>query len=325
MRSISVFVYGVALVSLAMAGVAPARTIFPGHGSGGDRSDTDECPAGSALAGFGGRVGSWLDQLRIICAPMNGDGSFARPSYYGPPRGGPNGTPAEFSCPTGTILKGAVVQYTEDRRQVKGIFANCITSGGQYGGTISIQGGARAEDTNYEEPTESSRPICPSGESAIGLVINSGMHVNEASLICDSVATASGAPVTATVNPPGYSPIKKTGKAIPEAPLSAFVGTWNTVTSQDGHYLVTIVEESTGYFTGTFVNQSAEHQYDGTLHGRIIPDTRTLNGTYQQPGIKGRGLVSFDLSRDGNSLTGRGTHMAKTHFEWNGTRSSPAQ
>lgn len=190
-------------------------------------------------------------------------------------------------------------------------------------GEIVIEGGVN--DTNHEIASDITPHTCPSGESAIGLVINSGAHVNEASLICDSIATSSAAPAPAPVHPPGYSPIKKTGRASPEAPLSAFVGSWNTVTNQDGHFLLTIVEESPGYFLGTFVNQSAEHQYDGTLHGRIIPGTRTLNGGYEEPGINARGLANFDPSRDGNSFTGRGTHMAKEQFEWNGKRSTPAQ
>ncbi|MCP9846944.1 hypothetical protein KBY86_08615 [Synechococcus sp. Lug-A] len=114
----------------------------------------------------------------------------------------------------------------------------------------------------------------------------------------------------------------------PIAHVSAFQGGWQTVTDQNGHYIL-ILQITTPIVstlipdlnvTGQFINTDGATQYNGTLQGIIPRGMRTLYYNYWQPGIKAGGKGQFTLSNDGQSISGEGLSMGKDTFIWNGTR-----
>ncbi len=58
-----------------------------------------ECPIGSFLVGFTGRVGSWIDQLAPMCAPLSSDRLSLGPATPGPVQGtSQGGEPKTQAC-----------------------------------------------------------------------------------------------------------------------------------------------------------------------------------------------------------------------------------
>ncbi len=111
------------------------------------------------------------------------------------------------------------------------------------------------------------------------------------------------------------------------------IGGWDTVTGQNGHFLVVlqianpmanpILEDI--HVTGQMINSDGAPQYNGTLQGTIPRGSRTLTYTFFQPQTKGSGAGQFILSQDGNSITGTGAGSSTAggevvQFTWNGTR-----
>lgn len=74
---------GASVVASASVTYMPAQpaTITPGQ------NFRAECPAGSFLVGFSGRVGRWIDQLAPMCAPLSADKLSLGPATPGVPRG----------------------------------------------------------------------------------------------------------------------------------------------------------------------------------------------------------------------------------------------
>lgn len=309
---------------LATMAVVPAsaKTIFGGTGSPGDRTDVDECPPGLYMVGVAGRVGSWIDQIRILCARVNSSGSFERNSYQGPIRGGNTGGPAQDECPIGAAIQSIDASYTEGNRQVKWLKWKCTQIGNAPAESGSFSG---AGDTNVNFDTLAyGGAQCRSGEAATGLTISSGRHVNSLALICDTIALPAA-------SPSGGAVIARTGRTPAPgasiAPIQAFQGGWQTVTNQNGHFTLILQIANPGqnpfltdtYVTGQFINTDGATQYNGIIQGTIPRGTRTLHYSYSQPQIKAGGQGHFTLSNDGNAIAGNGTAGGQT-FTWNGTR-----
>src|SRR5258708_36987452 len=79
----------------------------------GDIDQMQMCPANAMVVGFGGRSGSDIDQIAIICAPLVVPGTYPSlvPSigalHPPPPIGNPGGAPFDdITCPSGQIAVG---------------------------------------------------------------------------------------------------------------------------------------------------------------------------------------------------------------------------
>jgi hypothetical protein len=73
------------------------------HGSTGGGSNSLDCGSGNVAVGVYGRSGSYVDQIGLICAPLNNLGaSFKTSNSYG----GSGGGPFTQQCPPGEVLVG---------------------------------------------------------------------------------------------------------------------------------------------------------------------------------------------------------------------------
>jgi hypothetical protein len=264
-------------------------------------------------------VGSWIDQIRIVCAPARADGTIGDGRYKGPVRGGNTGGPAYSECPSGSALSSLRLAYTEQNRQVKWASFDC--SPGGKGGTFSGQADANINSLTLGADGNS----CPRGEIGAGLAISHGRHVNSIGLICERLTAAAAAPAN-----PGRV-LRSTGArpstATAASPL-AFAGSWDTVTNSNGRFKMPFTIQNPQLLamqdlmvTGQFVNTAGVAEYNGTLQGTVRRGTRVLQYQYSQPGISSAGTGVFTLSEDGSTITGTGPHNGKDKFTWNGTRS----
>jgi hypothetical protein len=107
------------------------------------------------------------------------------------------------------------------------------------------------------------------------------------------------------------------------APASAanFSGTWATVTDQNGHYQLTLLQGQSAV-VGTF--DETNPVYSGTLEGTLTAPGR-FEFTYVQPTSGGKGTGWFELSADGRALTGGGSTSDGVAFAWAGTRTAKGQ
>ena len=311
------FLAGLFSLSLVVAPLLPfaaspasARTVLSSKGGPGDRQDSDECPTGSYLVGFSGRVASGVEQIRIVCAPLERRAGVGRSE--GPVRGGNAGDALAVNCQVRSAVFGIYALFTTGRQQVKRFNAFCRTADGQDQSPVVVAG---PDNENIDGTTD--RQDCPDSEIAIGVVINSGSQINGLALICDRIVNA------ATPSPSSGSNI---------APRAMFGGKWRTVTSANGHFDMFLSPQGDGVIypngrlqeiplqiNGQFVNTDGASAYDGGLQGSSPPNSRVLIFGYtQKNGATGGGTLV--LSNDGNSITGEGTASDGTKFTWRGRR-----
>jgi hypothetical protein len=320
--------FGVLLaVTLALGSAIPAasKTVFPSQGSGGDRTDTDMCPQGQYLAGFAGRVGSWIDQIQIICAAQKPDGSFAAPNHYGPVRGGNSGSPQEKSCGDGSVIKSMAFVYTEQFRQVKWVDMKCFNPTSRQESKISFDaapdfGDASQQYNNLQE--------CPNGEMAQGVNISSGRHVNGMGLICDRLVRAAPPPppVAAAVQGPARTGrVIPYGKKPPTVNLS-FEGPWE-MTGPNGTFNMTLVGAGTPFpgtyyppaYTGVLVNLN-DNRYNGTISATMPqPNGMRIEFNFAQPGAGTGGNGMFVMNGDG-TIAGQVNDAKAGAITWTGRR-----
>jgi hypothetical protein len=321
---------GALAISLALVAPAEARRVWPGHGAGGGKLSTVECPEGKAMVGVAGARGSFIDRLQIVCATLYEDGTYGPPEPYGDPVGGAGGkTTMLGSCPRNAkLFDMGIYVDTLDMRWLSLVDFHCREPGGAmtyHAPQTKFQSAAEAVRYYGASDTRITRQSCPQ-EHFVGLKIYFKEYVKAVGVVCDSVeATPVAAP----------KPLKSTGKARPSTPSgppvvmpSMMRGAWNTKTGTEGYFTVILVPAHDGVgplarepipVTGQFINQQGAHDYDGTLQGVIRPFTRTLEYSYvQKNGAAGIGV--FTLSDDGSQLTGSGKASDGTSFTWNGTR-----
>ena len=306
-----------ALVMVAAAPSAEARRVWPIYGARGDGQVTLDCPEHEVLAGFGGRTGSNIDQVFVLCKPLNADGTFgsAHPASY--PAGGTGGGQiANVTCPQTARMHDLTIRLNSAGKQVVVLEFTCR----EPSGAISEREFS-AQQYEALEYTTTRLQSCPQ-EHPVALGVTFGRHINGAGLVCDSVDPVAPTP----------RPITSSGKARPPsgppvASALALAGAWQTVTNQNGHFTVILQINNPSlnpllydlYVTGQMINSDGAAEYNGTLQGVIPKGTRTLQYSYVQQATNSSGTGQFTLSQDGNSITGSGK-AGDADFTWNGTR-----
>jgi hypothetical protein len=112
--SIRMTVLGLATGVLALA---PLRSTdlpeqkLPVFGGSGGTAFSRDCGAGRVLTGLRYRAGLSLDAIGLLCRPVNADGSLGSESTVGTMVGGGGGTFGAKSCPVGSVVTGAYIDY----------------------------------------------------------------------------------------------------------------------------------------------------------------------------------------------------------------------
>jgi hypothetical protein len=208
-RLFEAMMYVAAITLLAVQPqAAQARREWPMFGGGlGDAGTTVQCPAGEAIVGFGVRAGAWMDQVRILCAKLEADGTFGEPHPGSDGVGGPGGAPGSAVCDRQSRMQDVTIDRSDDGKKVSTLGFHCVTKDGQQTGNIVGGSGSycpsadRIIATGCDPGENATIQSCPN-EQFVGAKIRFGKDVNAIGFICDQVAAvASSAPA-----PPAPSP-----------------------------------------------------------------------------------------------------------------------
>jgi hypothetical protein len=175
---------GALALSIAAGGAvlatpSAARTVYPIYAGGsGDINNTGVCKPGEYIIGFSGRVGGWIDRLKIVCAVVQSSGTMG-PRVTRGGMGGDGGAEGESVCPVG-LIKGISYRLTYDGRMVEEISFGCndAKTGKRVRKNANFGGVGHAQTRTYDN-------TCPEGEAAVGIQANWGVHVNGIGLVCD--------------------------------------------------------------------------------------------------------------------------------------------
>src|SRR5262249_15161316 len=107
------------IVATAFANQASAEWQSPRFGGTGGRPYNLHCGKDGVAIGVNVRAGSWIDNIELICAPVNGDGQLGD-AYTAGSIGGQGGSVADTSwCPNGMVVGGMKV--------IHGTYVNAVT------------------------------------------------------------------------------------------------------------------------------------------------------------------------------------------------------
>lgn len=231
---------------------AQARQVYQAFGGRGDASIVLECPAGEILVGLEGRAGSWINAMRLICAPLASVSTVGAPHPIGNFFGGrPGGAERSAVCPSDTITNGLSFLLTDDKSEVAQIKINCIAGNGNqssaffqgsYPDSESLCSKALGIFPKGCDPDSNERSqTCPQ-EYLVGLTVHSGKDVNAIGAICD-VRTPPPPPKpihhTGGDRPaPKPAPAASTGP--PVAVRETVSGPWSVVLKNGSRYLFII-------------------------------------------------------------------------------------
>jgi len=131
------------------------------------------------MIGFKVRLGDWMDQIQIECAPfLAGPPTSIGGKIFLTPRGGMGGGVQEQYCLRDEVITAVQFQWTDRQDKVYSINFACS----------NIHTWSRHDLllTGTGIPSLIKRPwyTCPYGEVATGLQGNYGKHVNALGLIC---------------------------------------------------------------------------------------------------------------------------------------------
>ncbi|MGL5839565.1 MAG: SH3 domain-containing protein [Sphingorhabdus sp.] len=168
------------------------------------------------MVGFEGRAGDWINQIRILCAPLTGQHSIGAVQPIGDFSGGrAGGNPERETCPSNSVMSQISFLLTADKRKVSSIKFDCTRQDGAVEQKFfEGAGGAPGECNKFMsgcDPDEFAHRIqmC-SQESLVGLRINSGQDVNAIGLLCDRRDPPRAA--TPPVAQPSPRPVRQTGR-----------------------------------------------------------------------------------------------------------------
>jgi uncharacterized protein YkwD len=190
---------------LAFTSRAEAQTIAP-VGASGDHQNPDKCLGASDLVGFVVRSGGWLNQIAIICSPVDNNGKTGMP-VFGPLRGGNAGAPPKnVTCAVNEVAVGLILHFMPDNRRVRGIGLDCKNAQ-----DVKSQGLGRIVDLGQTAPPGDAL-LCNPGNVVIRVDIHSGADVNGIGIACGPGPTIGGpAVVGPTPHPlPGPTPVTPT-------------------------------------------------------------------------------------------------------------------
>ena len=270
----------IALLSLTFTALSPAaaETDFPYWGSYGGTTHIARCQPGQYMVSFRGRSGDLIDQIEVLCAPINNDLTYgtSTPAGHGGANGGATFQPMgclaseavggiawmagrdenDSGMPGYVDMFGATCrglapphsrgkfleQYSNDD---PGAFAN---SWMRQQHELDPPGynydyvGKPANDTDAN-PAHGYGQQCPADELSVGLRFSSGAFINSIALICDTGPAELAARAAGTAGSLGDVPK-------PDAGIN-FSGKWDT--NANGQKLtVTLTQDAKGYVTGTY-------------------------------------------------------------------------
>ena len=181
------------ILAFAMAAnPAAAHRAWPVIGGSGDASTTVMCPAGEQIVGFEGRVGLWIDQIRLMCAAQIDAATMGEPHPAGDALGGFGGAAKRVVCGRKFMIHAIGMIYTKNQKQVVGIDFSCASIASDTASDMGFGGTYNAvEDPCFlvakcGSMDDKVHEICPN-ERFTGVTARVGKDVNALGFICDAV------------------------------------------------------------------------------------------------------------------------------------------
>lgn len=179
----------VAILTMFATTASLSAKDFAPFGAGGDRQDTDRCPDKQFLTGLTVKSGLWVDQIALVCSPLDSNGSTGA-VWLGPARGGNGGgAPVRTTCAPNEVILGVGLQMTPENRQVRSFRFNCgimKPPGGRHDILLGNPPASRpcTPAPRRSCPPQDVRQDCPADQAVAGIKVNSGAHVNAIGLLC---------------------------------------------------------------------------------------------------------------------------------------------
>jgi uncharacterized protein YkwD len=190
-----------ALAATALTNQGARAQSMKAVGASGDHQSPDKCQGPTFLVGFVVRSGDWVNELAIICSPVDGSGRTGAP-WFGPLRGGNGGSPPHnVTCQVNEVAVGLIIHLTSDNRRVRGIGLDCKNAQ-----DVQRQGLGRIVELGRTD-TAAISELCNPGNAVVEVAINSGADVNGIGVTCGSGPKIAPPP---PVTPPSPGPAAST-------------------------------------------------------------------------------------------------------------------
>lgn len=170
------------------------------------------------MVGVSGRFGQLIDQLAPLCVALAPSGRWANQVPVEPPNsrtGGDGGEPADFACPSGTILLGtwalAVEVKAVNNQVVSEINLECGTQEPAAGYTVRA---SRHDDSGELYIPYETEMHCPSGHAVTGLNVRSGDYIDSIATVCSPMSVLSPPPKPIVKLTPRVKPSMEVGETV---------------------------------------------------------------------------------------------------------------
>lgn len=150
-------------------------SVSAGGGRGGGPF-VDHCPTGSVAVGFNGRSGAFVDQIQLLCSPINSNGTLG-PRAAATARGGGGGRPFSQVCPGGQALIGLVGRSGAFVDQLGGHCVSITSVVGLGGGSSKIGPAGGNGGGPFSR-------ACPNGLVMTGIYGGSGKFLDRIGFYC---------------------------------------------------------------------------------------------------------------------------------------------
>jgi hypothetical protein len=299
------------IAAIVVAAPAAAKN-FPVVGGQGPHSIVVGCTVGEYIVGFKGRIGSWIDRIGPLCAPLLPSmelGEKRYPASYG----GNGGSPNQAFCESGEVVQGISADSLSAEpnylRSVKFLCGSTTNSYQIWHGEAGSGGGFEASWDNSMNLSYVLLQTCPKGEWAWGIGIRYGQYVNALGLMCrkPDLPTAPPPPKPDQAEIPPLPPVPP---PVAGTTWKHFAGAWDTSVQPDKKIRLEMAQQ------GSFVQ--GNYTGDGRLTGRVVGNELTFNWT--QPG--GSGTGHFFIADDENSFSGTFSTAADPNrfLSWGGRK-----
>jgi Cysteine-rich secretory protein family len=163
---------------------------FPLVGGTGGAADKDRCATGQYVVGAQYRSGSLLDNIAIICAPVDpNEGTTGTPQTSAKRFGGSGGSPNQQTCQFGYVVSGAGILRLSlpEGTYVKMMDFRCQSTTTGLGYLLANIG---SPATVFPDVYHG----CAPGEAVVGINVQHGSYVDAIGMICDKLPTVAPPP-----------------------------------------------------------------------------------------------------------------------------------
>lgn len=153
---------------------------LPVYGGSGGSAFTRSCGDNRVISGIRFRAGLQLDAIGLMCRPVNADGSLGAQTTVGTLVGGSGGESDTRSCPSGSVVVGAIINHGA---WVDGVRLSCrpwnaSTRSYAANGTVLAIAGRIGANLNIELCEVSTQP-------AVGIRGRSASLVDAIGFVCN--------------------------------------------------------------------------------------------------------------------------------------------